>query len=125
MEILGYTIVNEEKYNRAIHGTMSRGGVLIGGVGEGATDLEKLAEYDKLAGCIRKGKHKVKLGSFYDFKKRAPRPEPQVVLVFRDLEGNVVEIPEGDAIPVEVRAAEMAQEKARAKKKKAKVEDEE
>jgi hypothetical protein len=107
----GYEIVNDEKFNRAIYGMIGREGQLKGGVGEDASDLDILAEYDRLAGYVRKDSNKVKTGSFYDFDKRKPRTEPKVLLVFRDLDGNVVEIPEGEAIPLEVRAAEAIQEK--------------
>lgn len=105
---LGYTIRNNEKWTRAVYGAPGPNGTLINGVGEEATDLEKLAAYDRLAGLILKDGNRVKTGSFWDFKKNKPHAKPQVVFVFRDLTGEVVEIPEGEEIPVEVKAAEMA-----------------
>jgi len=127
---LGYTLVNLEKLDRAIHGTMSRGGQLIGGVGENASDEAIIAEYDRLGGCIKKDKNQVQMGSFYDFKKRAPRAKPDVVLVFRDLQGEVVLLKEDEEIPLEVKAAQVAEEKKIAKvekkgKKAKSIEDEE
>lgn len=106
MKLGNYTVANEEKLNRAIFGSMSSEGKLVGGVGEEAADEVKLAAYDKLGGLIKAGKYKVKTGSFWDFEAKKPRKEPKVLLVLKDLEGNTVEIPEGEAIPVEVQAAE-------------------
>jgi hypothetical protein len=118
MQINGFTLVNEEKINRAIFGTVGREGKLDGGVGERASDDAKIAEYDKLGGLILKGKYTVKTGSFYDFEGRSPRETPEVVLVFRDLAGQVVEIADGEAIPMEVKAAEMIKESKKPKKVK-------
>ena len=125
MVIKEYTLVNEEKFDRAVNGSMSAEGKLFGGVGENASDEEKLAEYDRLGGLILKGKYKVKTGSFYDFSKRAPRSKPEVIFVFRDLEGDEVEVPEGEEIPLEVKAAEVKKVKKAAKKSKKTIEDEE
>ena len=119
-----YTAVNEEKWNRAVYGTVTSRGSLQGGVGENASYEEKLVEYDRLGGLILLGKNKVKTGSFYDFEKRKPREKPEVLLVFRDLNGVVVEIPEGKEVPLEVKAAELAREKVKVgKKKKGKVDE--
>jgi len=108
MKLGKYTAQNEEKVNRAIYGSMSSGGQLKGGVGENALPEVILAEYDRLGGAILLGKNKVKMGSFYDFEKRKPREKPEVLLVFRDLNGIKVEIPEGKEVPIEVQAAELA-----------------
>lgn len=108
--IKGYEIVNDEKWNRAVEGSMGKEGKLENGVGEDASDELKLAAYDKLGGLIRKDGHKVKTGSFFDFEEQAPRGIPNVLLVFRDLEGNIIELPEAAEIPMEVRAAEKAKE---------------
>ena len=116
----GYELVNAEKVDRAILGSMSAGGQLQGGVGEKASDEVKLAEYDRLGGLVRKNGRKVKMGSFYDFENKKPREEPEVVLVFRDLEGNEIEVPEGEEVPLEARAAEMIAEKKAKKVKKEK-----
>ena len=115
MDIKGYTIANLEKWDRAINGTVGAEGKLVGGVGENASDEEKIAEYDRLGGLILKGKRKVKMGSFYDFEKKQPRKKPNVILVLRDLEGEVQEFSEEEEIPAEVRAAEAIQEKKDAK----------
>jgi len=122
MEILGFSIVNDEKFNRAVYGAMGANGALHGGVGEGATDEAKLAEYDRLGGLVRKGKNKVKMGCFYDFKSKAPHKKFDVVLEFKDLDGETVEIAEGEEIPVELKAAEIINEK-KAVKAMAKVEE--
>lgn len=121
MEINGFTLVNEDKVNRAIFGTLGRGGALEGGVGEDASDAAKLAEYDRLGGLVRKDGRKVKTGSFYNFEGKAPHKKPVITLVMRDLEGNEVELGEDEAIPVEVQAADkIAERKAKAAGKKGK-----
>ena len=130
MELLGYTVSNYDKFHRAIYGSVGKEGKLYGGVGEDASDLEKLAAYDKTGGLILKGKAKVKTGSFYDFENKKPREEAEVLLIFKDIEGNTVELTEGEAKPVEVIAAEKIAEKKldKAKKeyaKKGKKEDDE
>ena len=125
MKIGNYIIANEEKWNRAIYGMVTRLGALDGGVGEDATDAQKLAAYDKLGGLVQKAAQRkskktglmedvaytIKIGSFYDFKKKAMKEKPQVVLVFRDIDGDVVEIAEDEPIPMEVEAALVAEEK--------------
>lgn len=118
MNIKGFTLDNEEKVGRAILGSMGSEGTLKGGVGEDATEEAKLAEYDRLGGLILKGDNKVKTGSFYDFKKQKPRETPEVVFVFRDIDDNEVEVPEGEAIPMKVKAAEINKSKKGAKKVK-------
>lgn len=115
IKLLDFTLLNAEKYNRAINGAVVGHGKLVGGVGEDASDLEKLAEYDRLGGAIRKGKSVVKTGSFYDFKARKPRTEPEVVLQFRDLEGQLVELAADEEVPIELKAAQIAEEKRVAK----------
>ena len=132
----GFIAENAEKWNRAVHGSISSEGKLTGGVGEGASELAKFAEYDKLGGYITKGGRKVKTGSFYDFDNQVAREEPEVIFIFRDLDGDIVEVPEGEEIPIEVRAAEISQKNkatkaaakasaAKGKKAKPSVEDEE
>jgi hypothetical protein len=109
-DILGYTLVNNEKLNRAIFGMIGPRGSLMGGVGENASDMEKIAEYDRLGGLILKGERKVKTGSFYNFTKKTPREKPEVLLVFTDIAGNTVELGEEEPIPMEVKAAQMIKE---------------
>ncbi len=122
MNIKGYVLSNPDKVERMLHGTLAREGKLSGGVGDEATDEAKLAEYDRLGGLILKDGHKVKTGSFYDFVARKPREKPEVLLVFKDLEGNTVELPEGKDLPLEVKAAEQIKAK-KAKKAKKTIED--
>lgn len=119
VELDGYIIQNKDKYNRAIFGTIGRSGALEGGVGEKADKNAILAEYDKLGGLVLKDGRKIKTGSFYDFEKKEPRVKPVIVFELKDLEGNVVEIPEGDEIPLEVKAVEIKN-----KKKQEKVQEE-
>lgn len=120
MDIKGFTLVNGEKVNRAIFGGITQGGSYDGkGVGEDAKPEEILAAYDRLGGLILKDGKKVKMGSFYDFEKKAPRAKPKVKFVFRDLEGETVEIAEGEKIPAEVVAAEKIKKNKAAKAKAA------
>ena len=118
MQLLGYQCVNDDKVNRAIYGSTGSEGKLHGGVGENASDEAKIAEYDRLGGLITKDGHKVKTGSFYDFDKRAPRKEPEVVLLFRDISGQIVELAEGEELPITVKAAEIAKAQVKGKKVK-------
>lgn len=94
----GFVMENAEKVERAIQGNMGRQGVLQGGLVDqhGADVLETnpelvLAHYDKLAGYITKDGVKVKTGSFWDFKKKAPRETPEVLYVF-NIGGDKVEV---------------------------------
>lgn len=105
--------MNGEKYERALHGTVMAHGEMKGGVGDDASEEKILAEYDRLGGLVKKGKYTVKMGSFYDFKAKKPRIKPEVTFLFRNLDGETVEIPEGDEIPMDVKAAEMISEKKR------------
>ena len=102
-----FDIVNQVKWESAIKG--SRG---IAGVGDNASDMEKLAAYDKLGGLIRKNGAALKTGSFYDIDKKVPRTEPQIVYVFPQNHPvepvDVVEIPEGKDMPMRVLAKEAA-----------------
>ena len=125
MNVLGFTIVNSEKWDRALHGTIQREGRLSGGVGDNASDEAKIAEYDRLGGLILKGKNKVQMGCFYDFAQKKPKTKPEVVLVFRDIDGDEVLVGEDEEIPLEVKAAEIAKAKKGKKKVKKTIEDEE
>ncbi len=104
----GFIAENHEKWNRAIFGAIGSLGTLTGGVGENASLEAKLAAYDKLGGLITKGGRKIKTGSFYDFAGKKARATPEVSYIFRDLEGEEVVVPEGEEVPLEVRAAEIA-----------------
>lgn len=107
MELLGYTLVNEDKVERALNGSVVDHGKRVGGIADefGKYDEEALlAEYDRLGGLIKKGGDNLKIGCFYDFKARRPRTEPKVVFLFR-VNGQEVEVPEGTELPGRVRAA--------------------
>ena len=123
--IKGFHLVNKDRLERAIYGTLGREGLLAGGVGEDASDDAVLAEYDRLGGLIKKGENKVKLGSFYDFKNKKARATPVIVFEFRDTDGVQIDIPEGEAIPLKVKAAEIIREKKRTGKTAKAVEEEE
>lgn len=114
----GYEIVNMDKWDRATNGIIMGDGEPKGGVGEEATNADKIAEYDRIGGLIKKDGYKVKTGSFYNFKKRSPRKDPQVMLIFTDIRGNIVEVPAGEPLPIEVRAAQVADEQQKLKKTK-------
>ena len=113
----GYVCVNEAKLDRVINGSMASGGKLEGGLGEGASEKDILVAYDKLGGLITKDGIKVKIGSFYDFENKQARSKPEVMLLFTDVTGTVVEVPEGEALPPTVAAAQFI-EKEKAKKDK-------
>ncbi len=112
MEINGYELVNEDKLERAINGTLNSSAQMVGGVGkkDKAGKLENpeevLAEYDRLGGLIFKAgtKDKVKTGSFYDFKLKGARPKPEVVYTYR-VNGQEIDVPEGEELPLSVKAA--------------------
>jgi CDP-glycerol glycerophosphotransferase (TagB/SpsB family) len=111
-----FVLVNDEKVERALHGTIMRNGQLSGGVGDSATDEQLLAEYDRLGGLILKGGVKVKLGSFFDFSKKKPRTEPEVVFL-SEIDGNVVEVSEEEAQALKLAKEKVAQLKAKKVKK--------
>lgn len=136
--IQGYTLVNPEKFDRALNGVKQSDDSYKGGVGNGAyleegewkrdgedltddevVELEStlLSEYDRLGGLIKKGDDKVKTGSFWNFKGRKAHEKPKIFFVY-SMNGRIVEIPEGTELPGEVRAArflEQAQQEAKEK----------
>lgn len=112
-----YILQNQEKVTRAIYGTVKANGKLEGGVGEGAAHEDLIAEYDKLGGLILKGKDKVRMGSFWDFDNNSKREKPEVVLEFRDIEGNEVLVDEEGEVPMSVKAAQVAKKGKKGKKK--------
>lgn len=117
--MLGYSIKNLEKWDRALHGN----GREYKGVGDDAKDFVKLAEYDKLGGLIMKGNEVVKMGSFYNFKEKKPRDKAKVIFIYRD-ECDVVEVPEGKAVPTVLKAKAEIKKARLAKKVKKQKEDE-
>ena len=110
MKIEDFEIVNKEKWDRALHGALGSKGQLVGGTGDGASDMEKLVAYDRIGGLIRKGGRKVKMGAFYDFKEKKARETPEVEFVFT-IDGEEVTIAEDEEVPIEVRAAEKKKNK--------------
>lgn len=88
LEAFGKTfdLDNDEKYGRAVNGTIGRGGLMQGGVGEDATNEQKIAEYDRLGGAIflpiSGTRCKVKRGTFFDFKSQKIITDPTVVILF-------------------------------------------
>lgn len=74
-----YLLVNHEKYDRAVNGVVGAGGSLTGGVGADAPVEAILAEYDRLGGLVKlKDGTLVETGTFYDFKKRAPKTDIEI-----------------------------------------------
>lgn len=121
MNIGKYVLANPEKVDRAINGTVGAGGQPRGGVGPEAKPAAIIAEYDRLGGHIitADGGYKVKPGSFYDFKNKKAIAKPEPMLTFR-IDGEDIEVDEGEPLPMEVRASQAAAkkkaEKAAAKK---------
>lgn len=119
--VLGYTLANPEKVRRALEGSPTSRGENTGGVArpDGTFDpYALLAEYDRIGGLIRRGTDKVKTGSFYDTKAKKARVEPAVVFQYL-VNGEVVEVEDGQELPGIVRAARMLEGKRAAKGKKA------
>lgn len=108
-----YEMQNEEKYTRAKDGTLTSHSEMIGGVGDEDPNL-LLATYDKLGGLILFGGRKVKTGSFWDFKANKPieKPEPLLQISVGD---EIVEIPVGEKLPIEVEAYETLKKKKASK----------
>lgn len=119
----GFQIENAEKLERVIYGTMGRGGELMGGLGLEADPELVLAHYDKLAGFITKDGVKVKTGSFWDFKAKAPRSKAEVMFIF-NIGGDNVEVDDPanlhKAIEVVGKARAEKEAKVKAAKKKSK-----
>ena len=119
MEVKGYTLVNEEKINRVLNGVP---GTDVTGIAKDNGEYDEadlLAQYDKLGGLIKNADgYIVKTGSFYNLKAKAPHKKPEVVLQFR-VNGRIIELAEGEKLPLEIQAAQMADaENAKDRKKK-------
>jgi hypothetical protein len=115
MKLKGYVIQNDGKYQRAVFGSPNAHGELSGGVGEKATEGEKLAAYDRLGGLILSNGRKIKTGTFWDFKKKKRIENPEPIIQIR-VEGEVFEYPESKNIPLEVQAMETLDKKKKEKK---------
>lgn len=114
-KLKGYVVQNDSKYRRAINGSPNSHGELSGGVGDKATEGEKLAAYDKLGGLILSGGRKIKTGSFWDFKKNKRIEKPEPIIQIR-VDGELFEYPEGKELPLEVKAKEALDKKRKEKK---------
>jgi hypothetical protein len=113
----GYVIQNDSKYIRAVQGSINAHGELTGGVGEKATEGDKLAAYDKLGGLILFGGRKIKTGSFWDFKKNKRVDNPEPIIQIR-VDGELFEYPAGKELPLEVKAKETLDKRRKDKKAK-------
>lgn len=114
-KLKGYTIQNDGKYQRAVLGSPNAHGEMSGGVGEKATEGEKLAAYDRLGGLILSGGRKIKTGSFWDFQKNKRVEKPKPIIQIR-VEGELFEYPEGKELPMEVVAKETLDKRKKEKK---------
>lgn len=108
LQIGDYTLVNDEKIDRAVNGSMTRGGMLTGGVGRNADEDVLLSKYDELGGLIMKGKLKVKTGSFFDFKEKKTRLEPKVLFEM-SMNGRVMVVDESKASALQLAKDELAE----------------
>lgn len=119
----GFKLENPDKLERVIHGDLGRAGVMEGGLGENAEPSLVLATYDKLAGFITKDGVKIKTGSFWDFKAKAPRKTPEIKYIFR-ISGEFVEVDDpsqlAEAISTVEKVRTEKEEKVKAKKAKSK-----
>lgn len=104
-----FELINDEKVDRAINGTLGRLAMRAGGVGEDATGEQKIAEYDRLGGGITLNGDRVKPGCFYDFKTKKPFAEPDIQLQFA-INGKKVEVAAGEPLPPLVQAAKKAEQ---------------
>lgn len=112
MQVKGFELVNEEKIDRALNGSITGNNTRIGGIikEDGTYDEDALiAEYDKLAGLIMKGSDVVKTGCFYDFKNKRYSKEPKIIFQFR-VNGKVVEVEDGVELPGIVKASKILKE---------------
>lgn len=107
MKVGEFTLVNPEKVERALNGSLAREGTMIGGVAKDDGTYEDsalLAEYDRLGGLILRDGDKIKMGSFYDFHAKRPRAKAEVIAVFQ-INGKTVELKDGAEPTGVVRAA--------------------
>jgi hypothetical protein len=127
MRIGQFELANDEKIERAKHGSMTRGGVLTGGVGdlpEEHTKEEKdtyeaklLAEYDRLGGLVLKDGIKVCMGTFYDFAKRTPQKEYNMKFE-ENIDGYLTQVTEEEAVALKTAREKVEELKAKKVKKK-------
>jgi hypothetical protein len=97
-----FELLNDDKFDRAVHGTVGRMGAMQGGVGDNASDEAKLTEYDRLGGAIRFNGSRVKRGCFYDFASRKPFHEDEVeVTIVLSINGQNLEFSADEPITPE------------------------
>ena len=124
MIVNGFKLENPDKIARVIHGDMGRSGGLEGGMGEEEAEKNPelvLARYDKIAGYITKDGVKIKTGSFWDFKLKAPRKEPDVLYIF-NIGGPKVEVTDPSKLAQAISTVKkvQAEEENKVKEKKSK-----
>jgi hypothetical protein len=115
MEIKGFVLENLDKVNRAINGSITDKGRIVGGVGKDAKPEAILGEYDRLGGYITKDGEKVKNGSFYDYANKEVREKPEVLFV-AEIDGDIVDVSEEEAKAIKVAKKKSAEIKKKAKK---------
>ena len=103
MKIGKLNLKNEEKLSRVLESLK-----------EESSEEQIVAAYDRLGGLITQGEDKVKTGCFYNFKEKKMIENPVVVLEFRDTEGDLFEVKEGEEGPIQVKVAKV---KTKSKKK--------
>lgn len=126
LTLKGYVLENGAKMTRAIDGVVDKNGDLKGGVGDSASDEEKLGAYDRLGGLITYKGEKVKIGSFCDFKasKKASTPGNYVLVLHEDpkpmlefkVKGEKVYVPVDKPIPMKVKVEKMADEQIKSRR---------
>lgn len=124
MRIGQYELVNDEKLNRVLKGTIGRLGQLTGGL-ESSLDWSKktdeerefaiIADYDRVGGLILKNGLKVATGSFYDVALKAPRKEPALKFVTA-VEDQIIEVTEEEAQAISASKAKIDSLKKKKKK---------
>lgn len=121
----GFECVNADKLERVVYGTMGRSGELEGGIGDKASSDDILANYDRIAGLVRKDGTKIKTGSFWNFARgiNAPHKKPIVKYIF-NVGGDEVEVDNpaelGRAMQTVEAARRQKEEKFKEKKAKSK-----
>ena len=101
--INGFLLENPDKVRRAIEGSQSTYATKFQKLADGYAPEVLLAAYDRLGGRITKDGVLVKTGSFWDFKNKVARKEPEVIFIAK-VDGVEVEVEEEEAKePVKVK----------------------
>lgn len=124
IQIGEFVLKNAEKFERAVHGSLTRTGTLSGGVGDAPSNQDSeefkkwesavLAEYDKLGGLIVKNGLIVKIGAFYNFVKKQPQLDPHPSFII-NVDGENVEGSEEEAASLKTARDRIKQMKSRKK----------